>query len=50
MTELELRERKLELRRATAFGFLWLWQAPSIAAKFGREMQIALSPPDHHRP
>jgi len=29
---------------ATAFGFLSLWQAPSIAAKFGREMQIAISP------
>jgi hypothetical protein len=28
----------------TTFGYLSLWQAPNLAAKFGREMQIRLSP------
>jgi hypothetical protein len=28
----------------TTFGYLSLWQAPSIAAKVGREMQLRLSP------
>jgi len=27
---------------ATAFGFFSLWQAPSIAAKFGEKLQIAI--------
>jgi hypothetical protein len=30
----------------TTFGYLSLWQAPNLAAKFGREMQIRLSPTD----
>jgi hypothetical protein len=28
---------------ATAFGFLSLWQAPSIAAKFGRDLEFAIN-------
>lgn len=28
----------------TAFGYLSLWQAPNLAAQFGREMHIGLSP------
>jgi hypothetical protein len=31
----------------TTFGYLSLWQAPNLAAKFGREMQIGLSPAKH---